>query len=321
MKKTRILTLLSLPLLIGGLASCNSSKDKTYKIGICQLVTHDALDAATNGFKDAVKEGLGEANVTFDFQNAAGDSATCAVIANNFVSKKYDLIMANATPALQACSNATSIIPILGTSVTEYGTALNIKDFSGTTGFNVSGTSDLAPLDQQASILKDVFTTATKVGLLYCSAEANSLYQVNVVKEELEKLGLATKTMAFTDSNDIASIIDGGLADGVNALFVPTDNTAAANAETIEAKCSAKNIPVFAGEEGLCKICGAITLSISYYNLGVKTGQMAVNILKNGADIKTMAIQYDTNYVKKYNETICNRLGITVPSDFVKIEA
>ncbi len=320
MKKTRILSLLIVPFMLSGLAGCGSSST-TYKIGVCQFVTHDALDAATQGFVDAVKKGLGEANVTIDVQNAAADSATCNTIANNFVSKNYSLIMANATPALQAAANATASIPILGTSVTEYGTALNIKDFSGTTGFNVSGTSDLAPLDQQAAALKEVFTTATKVGILYCSAEANSLYQVNVVDAELQELGLETTRLSFADSNDIASVLDSGLASGVNALFVPTDNAAASNAEIINNKCSVKNIPVFAGEEGLCKICGAITLSISYYNLGVKTGEMAVDILKNGADITKMAIQYDTNYVKKYNETICNKLGLTVPSDYVKIEA
>ena len=318
MKKTKILTLLAMPFLLAGLASCNDGPKN--KIGVCQLVTHDALDAATQGFVDAVKEGLGD-DVKIDIQNAAGDSATCNTIVNNFVSKKYSLIMANATPALQAAANATTSIPILGTSVTEYGTALGISDFNGVTGFNVSGTSDLAPLDKQAEILHDVFTTATKVGLLYCSAEANSLYQVNEVDTKLKALGLETLKMSFADSNDIASVLDKGIADGINALFVPTDNTAAANAKIINTKCSAKSIPVFAGEEGLCKECGAITLSISYYKIGKKTGEMAVDILKNGADITKMKIEYDSDYVKKYNPTICTSLGLTVPSDFVAVEA
>ena len=319
MKKSKFLTLLALPLLLGGLSSCGT--DAKYKIGICQLVTHDALDAATQGFVDAVKEGLGD-DVKIDLQNAAGDSATCTTIVNNFVSKKYSLIMANATPALQAASNATTTIPILGTSVTEYGTALSIKDFSGVTGFNVSGTSDLAPLDKQAEILHEIFPDANKVGLLYCSAEANSLYQVNEVEKNLKSLGLDTVKLSFADSNDIGSVLDRGIGtDKIDALFIPTDNTAAANAKTIDAKCrqGSKKIPVFAGEEGLCKECGAITLSISYYKIGKKTGEMAVDILKNGADITKMKIEYDTDIVKKYNADICTDLGITVPSDFVKI--
>ena len=316
MKKSKFLSLLVLPLMLGGLTSCGDNVK--YKVGICQLVTHEALDAATQGFIDAVNEGLGT-DVKIDLQNAAGDSATCNTIVNNFVSKKYSLIMANATPALQAAANATTTIPILGTSVTEYGTALGIKDFSGVTGFNVSGTSDLAPLDKQAEILHTVFPDANRIGLLYCSAEANSLYQVNEVDTKLKALGLSTVKMSFADSNDIASVLDSNLPN-VDALFVPTDNTAAANAQIINTKCSAKNIPVFAGEEGLCKECGAITLSISYYKIGRKTGEMAVDILKNGADITKMKIEYDADYVKKYNPTICTALGITVPSDFVAIE-
>lgn len=318
MKKSKFLSLLVLPLMLGGLTSCGDNVK--YKVGICQLVTHEALDAATQGFIDAVNEGLGT-DVKIDLQNAAGDSATCNTIVNNFVSKKYSLIMANATPALQAASNATTTIPILGTSVTEYGTALGIENFSGVTGFNVSGTSDLAPLNKQAEILHEIFPDANKIGLLYCSAEANSLYQVNEVDKELKNLGLETVKLSFADSNDIASVLDRGIAGGIDALFVPTDNTAAANAKTIDAKCrtASKKIPVFAGEEGLCKECGAITLSISYYKIGKKTGEMAVDILKNGADITKMKIEYDADYVKKYNPTICTDLGITVPSDFVAI--
>jgi len=318
MKKSKFLSLLVLPMMLGGMTGC--SDNVKYKVGICQLVTHEALDAATQGFIDAVNEGLGK-DVKIDLQNAAGDSATCNTIVNNFVSKNYSLIMANATPALQAAANRTNTIPILGTSVTEYGTALGIENFSGVTGFNVSGTSDLAPLNKQAEILHQIFPDAHKIGLLYCSAEANSLYQVNEVDKELKNLGLETVKLSFADSNDIASVLDKGLAGGIDALFVPTDNTAAANAKTIDAKCrnANKKIPVFAGEEGLCKTCGAITLSISYYKIGKKTGEMAVDILKNGADITKMKIEYDPDFVKKYNPTICSDLGITVPSDFVAI--
>ncbi len=316
MKKTKLLLLL--PFLALAVTGCDPDKGKI-KIGICQLITHDALDAATKGFMDAVKEGLGADKVKFDLQNAAGDSAACATISNSFVSKNVDLIMANATPALIAAANSTTTIPILGTSITEYGTALGISDFSGTVGGNISGTSDLAPLDEQAQMLVDVFPSATKVGLLYCSAEANSLYQVQVVEQELQSKGLTTTRMSFADSNDISSVLNGNI-NNIDVLYVPTDNTAASCTSVINAVCSSHSVPVVAGEEGLCKGCGAVTLSISYYNLGVKTGQMAVEILKDGKDISKMPIAYDEHPVKKYNPEICSALGITVPEGYVPVE-
>ena len=317
MRKRGLLLLSAFLALSAGLTGCGKSSKKV--IGICQLVTHDALDAATKGFKDAVIEGLGESNVEFDYQNADLDLNACSTIANSFVSKNVDLIMANATPALQAAYNATTTIPILGTSITEYGVALGIENFTGVTGMNVSGTSDLAPLDEQAQMILDVFPNTQKVGILYCSGEANSKYQVDVVKAELEKKNLQVVVMSFTDSNDLPTILRGGIAN-IDVLYIPTDNTCASNALTIDSICQEKNVPVVAGEEGLCKECGAITLSISYYNIGVKTGQMAVEILKNGADIKSMPIAYDTHPVKKYNAAICTRLGITIPSDYTAIE-
>ena len=268
---------------------------------------------------DAVKEGLGAENVKFDLQNASGDSATCTTIANSFVSKKVDLIMANATPALQAAYNSTTTIPILGTSITEYGVALGIEDFDGTVGGNVSGTSDLAPLDEQAQMIVDVFPSATKVGLLYCSAEANSLYQVQVVESELQAKGLTTTRMSFSDSNDISAVLNGNI-NNIDVLYIPTDNAAASCTSVINSVCSSHNVPVVTGEEGMCRGCGAFTLSISYYNLGLKTGQMAVEILKDKKDISKMPIAYDENPVKKYNPTICETLGITVPEGFTPIE-
>ena len=317
MRKSGLLLLSAFLALSAGLTGCGKSGKKV--IGICQLVTHDALDAATQGFKDAVIEGLGEANVEFDYQNADLDLNACSTIANSFVSKNVDLIMANATPSLQAAYNATTTIPILGTSITEYGVALGIENFTGVTGMNVSGTSDLAPLNEQAQMIVDVFPNTQKVGILYCSGEANSKYQVDVVKAELENKNLQVSVMSFTDSNDLPTILRAGIV-GIDVLYIPTDNTCASNALTIDSICQERNVPVVAGEEGLCKECGAITLSISYYNIGVKTGQMAVEILKNSKDIKTMPIAYDTNPVKKYNATICTRLGITIPSEYTPIE-
>lgn len=298
------------------LVGCEKKSD-TYEIGICQLVQHDALDAATQGFKDAVEKEFGD-KVTFDEQNAQNDSATCATIINSFVSKKKDLILANATPALQAAANGTSEIPVLGTSVTEYGVALSIKDFNGTVGGNVSGTSDLAPLDEQAQMIKEFCPDKTKVGILYCSAEANSKYQADNVKKYLEDLGYTVEIYTFTDSNDISTVVNKCASDN-EVMYIPTDNTAASNTELIDSVCTEKQIPVFAGEEGIAKGCGVATLSISYYDLGYKTGEMAVEILKDGKDISKMEIQY-APVTKKYVASRCTALGLTVPDGYEAIE-
>ena len=243
------------------------AEGQTYTVGVCQLVTHDALDAATQGFIDALTEELGDA-VTFDVQNAAGDSNTCSTIVNSFVAADVDLILANATAALQAAVAATADIPILGTSVTEYGVALDIDDFTGTVGGNVSGTSDLAPLDQQAAMVQTLFPDAKNVGLLYCSAEANSQYQVDTVKGYLEEMGYTCTLYPFADSNDAAAVTQTA-ADASDVIYVPTDNTVAANTGIVDNICQPAGVPVIAGEEGICKGCGVATLSISYYDLGV----------------------------------------------------
>ena len=314
--KKLISIVLALTLILSMAAMATSCKqEKKYVIGISQLVTHDALDAATKGFMDAVKAGLGEENVEFDFQNADNSTDACATIVNNFVSKKVDLIMANATPALQAAYSKTDSIPILGTSITEYGVALNIQNFSGTVGGNVSGTSDLAPLDQQAQMILDLVPNAQTVGLLYCSGEANSDYQVKVVKAYLESKNITCKEYAFSDSNDVSSVAANAAA-SCDALYIPTDNTAASCAETIYGAMGNNKKPIIAGESGICSGCGLATLSIDYYDLGYATGEMAVQILKDGADISTMAIQYTPaeKLSKKYNKTICEDLGIN-PAD------
>lgn len=298
-------------------AGCGSSSAK-YKIGIIQLVEHEALDAATEGFKQAIIDELGKDAVEFDFQNGQNDSNTCATIANQFVSDKVDLIMANATPALQAAASATGDIPILGTSITEYGVALSITDFDGTVGGNISGTSDLAPLDQQAAMITEWFPDAKKVGLLYCSAEANSQYQVNVVKQKLEDAGLTATLYPFSDSNDLSSVCTTA-AEKSDVIYVPTDNTVAANKGIIDSICQPAKVPVIAGEEGICSGCGVATLSISYYDLGYTTGLMAVKILRDGEDISKMPIEYTTT-TKKYNATICSALGITPLEGYVAIE-
>lgn len=301
-----------------GVSDTSSDDDAVYKIGIVQLVEHEALDAATQGFMQAVKDGLGEDAVEFDVQNGQNDSNTCSTIANQFVSNGVDLIMANATPALQAATAATADIPILGTSITEYGVALSIEDFDGTIGGNVSGTSDLAPLDEQAAMVTEWFPMAKNIGLIYCSAEANSQYQVDVVKAELEKAGLTATLYSFADSNDLSSVCTTA-AENNDVIYVPTDNTVAANTGIIDSICQTAGVPVIAGEEGICRGCGVATLSISYYDLGYTTGEMAVRILGQGEDISTMPVEYTTT-TKKYNAAICDALQIPALEGYEPIE-
>ena len=292
--------------------------EDAYRVGICQLVQHVALDAATQGFQDALTEKLGD-KITFDVQNASGDSNTCSTIVNNFISANVNLIMANATPALQAAVAATGDIPILGTSVTDYATALDIGDWTGATGMNVSGTSDLAPLDQQAAMLNELFPDAKVVGLLYCSAEPNSKYQVDVITGYLADMGYECVEYTFADSNDVASVTQSA-CDGCDVIYIPTDNTAASCTEAIRNVVEPAAKPVIAGEEGICKGCGVATLSISYYDLGYATGEMASEVLANGADVATMDVRFAPNVTKEYNAELCALLGVTVPEDYAAIQ-
>ena len=285
-----------------------AAEGKTYTVGVCQLVQHEALDAATQGFVDALTEELGGA-VTIDVQNASGDSVNCGTIVNGFVSRGVDLIMANATPALTAAVSATADIPILGTSITAYGVALDLDDFNGTVGGNVSGTSDLADLQKQAQMILDWFPETKNVGLLFCSAEPNSRYQIDEVRKALEAQGVTCEEFAFTDSNDVSSVTQKA-ADFSDVVYIPTDNTAASNTEAIANVLIPAGVPAICGEEGLCRGCGVATLSISYYDLGVTTGKMAAKILKGEADISTMPVEY-TDATPKYNASVCEQLGIT----------
>ena len=299
-------------------APAGAVAEETYRVGICQLVQHVALDAATRGFMDALKDKLGD-RVVFDVQNASGDSNTCSTIVNTFVSNGVDLIMANATPALQSAVAATGDIPILGTSVTDYATALDMDDWSGATGINVSGTSDLAPLDRQAAMLRELFPDAVKVGLLYCSAEPNSKYQADVIRGYLAEMGLECAEYTFADSNDVASVAQNA-CDGCDVLYIPTDNTAASCTEAIRNVIEPAKKPVIAGEEGICAGCGVATLSISYYDLGYATGEMAYEILVNKADISAMEIRFAPNVTRKYNAELCELMGISVPEDYIAIQ-
>ncbi len=319
MKKKLLSVLLVVAMAASVLTGCGSgSAEKTYNIGICQLLEHPALDAATEGFQAALKDKLGD-NVKFDVQNAQGEQTTSATICNGFVSNGVDLILANATSPLQSAAAATTTIPILGTSVTDYATALEISDWTGSTGRNISGTSDLAPIDEQEKMLLELFPDVKQVGILYCSAEANSLYQVQLFSAALEADGIAYKQYAIADTNEVQSVVTSAIAD-CDVLYIPTDNTLASCTETVYNIVNPAKIPVIAGEEGICKGCGVATLSISYYDLGYATGEMAYEILVEGKDIATMDVRYAPNITKEYNAKTCEEFGITVPDDYVAIK-
>ena len=296
----------------------NEESDTVYNVGICQLVEHVALDAATQGFQDALKEKLGD-QVKFDVQNAQNDQTVAATICNGFVTDGVDLILANATAPLQAAASATTDIPILGTSITDYATALEIADWTGTTGRNISGTSDLAPIDQQEDMLVELFPDAQQVGLLYCSSEANSKYQIDLFAAALDADGIAYKEYAIADSNEIQSIVTAAVGE-CDVLYIPTDNTLASLTETVYNIVVPAKVPVIAGEEGICSGCGVATLSISYYDLGYATGEMAYEILVEGADVSAMDVRFAPNVTKKYNAQICEELGVTIPDGYEVIE-
>ena len=313
----KIIALALAVLMLASLAACGGSGSGKYKVGICQLVQHPALDAATQGFQDALTKQLGD-KVEFDVQNASGEPTNCTTIVNGFVSSKVDLIMANATPALQAAKEATATIPILGTSVTDYASALEIDGWTGTVGTNISGTSDLAPLDGQAAMIKELFPDAKTVGILYCSSEANSQYQVDVITGHLADMGYIVTPYSFTDTNDVASVAQAACASDV--IYIPTDNTAASNTEAIANVVLPAKVPVVAGEAGICSGCGVATLSISYYDLGYATGLMAAKVLTGEAKISEMPVQYAPEFTKQYNAANCDALGVTVPGDYSPLE-
>ncbi|HIX99531.1 MULTISPECIES: ABC transporter substrate-binding protein [Clostridia] len=333
MKLKKVTAILLTAVMTAALAACGSSSGDssgssgddaggsgTYTIGICQQMEHAALDAATEGFQDACRELFGEDNVEFDVQNAQGEQTMCSTIVNNFVSSDVDLILANATLPLQTAAQATSDIPILGTSVTDYGSALGIDDWTGATGVNISGTSDLAPIEEQEDMLLELVPDAQTVGILYCSSESNSKYQAELFEAELEADGISYKEYTAADSNEIQSVTQNAVED-CDAIYIPTDNTMASNTQIINNICLPAKVPVIAGEEGICSGCGVATLSISYYDLGYQTGEMAYKILEEGADISTMDVETAAQVTKKYNPTICEELGITIPEGYEAIEA
>ena len=308
------------------LAACGTSQDDgqsadnpdAYIVGICEQMEHVSLSEATRGFKDGLVEILGEDSVVFREQNAGGEQANCTTIIDGFVSDGVDLILANATWPLQAAASATNSIPVLGTSVTDYATALNLDNFDGTIGRNISGTSDLVDLQSQAQIVQELFPEAENVGLLYCSGEPNSVYQIETVRGYLEDMGYTCEVYAFTDVNDLASVTQAA-CDSSDVIYIPTDNTVAANTESVANVVLAAGVPVVGGDPGICSGCGVATIATDYYELGKLTAQMAAEILTGEADISTMAVQYGPMQ-KIYNAANCDTLNITVPEDYTPVE-
>ena len=328
MKLKKAAAILIAAAMTASLAACGSSSsgsgsagsDGTYTIGICQQMEHPALDAATEGFQDACKEKFGEDNVEFDVQNAQGEQTMCSTIINNFVSSDVDLILANATLPLQTAAQATADIPILGTSVTDFASALGISDWTGATGVNISGTCDLAPIEEQEDMLTELLPEAKTVGILYCSAESNSKYQAELFETELEKDGIEYKEYTAADPNETQPVVTSAVQE-VDAIYIPTDNTMAANPGIIDNICRPAKVPVVASEQGTCSVAGIATLCISYYELGYTTGEMAYDILANGEDITSMEVQTAPEPTRMYNPEICEELGITVPEGYEPIES
>ena len=323
-KKLLALTLSALMAL--GFTGCGSSASsaapssggKDFTVGVCQLTQHPSLDAATQGFMDELEEQL-PGRVDFDVQNACNDIPTCGVICAGFASADVDLILANATASLQAAAAATTQIPVLGTAITEYGVALDLDDFDGTVGGNISGTCDLAPLDQQAAMIPELLPQAQNVGILYCSAEPNSVYQAQVVQQELEQMSLTVNVYTFADSNDVAQVA-AVACDENDVLYIPTDNTAATCAEAINNVAEPAGVPVISGDAGTCAGCGVATLAIDYYQLGRTTGAMAARILTGEADVAQMPVEYYPDPVHMVNTDLAQALQVDVPDHYIPLE-
>lgn len=290
------------------LAGCGGGGDDAFTVGICQLMEHESLDQATEGFIDALTAELEAAGKTVEFDTqVAGDANLCSTVVNTFTAKKVDLIMANATPALLAAANATTSIPVLGTSVTDYD-----DTFAGSIPENVSGTSDAVPFDEQAQMMIDTLglVAGDQVGVLYCLNESNSLIQYEAVKALFEAEGIVVEPYTFSETTELQAVVT-AMAGECKAVYVPSDNTVAANDAIVGTICTEKNVPIYTSYGGA--VCYA-SLSISYYDLGVETGKMAAQVLLGEKEVSDIEIATLTPTVV-YNEELCAQLGIEVPAN------
>ena len=288
---------------------------QNYKIGVIQLVEHAALDAAYKGFVDGLKEAGFEdgKNITIDYQNAQGDQSNCQTIANKLINDQNNLILAIATPAAQAVANTTKDIPILVTAVTDPAAAKLVAS-NEAPGGNVSGTSDLTPVKEQIGLITQLVPNVKKVGLLYCSSEANSKFQIEIAKKELEALGLEGVEATVSNSNEIQQVTQ-SLVGKVEAIYIPTDNMLAAGMATVAQVTTPSKLPVVVGEEGMVTNGGTATYGINYYNLGKLTAAQAVAILKDGKKTAEMPIEYASECTLVVNEEALKAMGIELPQE------
>ena len=305
MKKIISLALV-LVMLAAVLTGCGGNKE--LNVGVCQLMVHDSLDQATQGFIDALNAEAEKAGKTVNIDTqVAGEAGLCTTVINTFTAKKVDLIMANATPALLAAANATTEIPVLGTSVTDYN-----DTFAGNIPANVSGTSDAVPFEEQAKMMIDSLGLAAgdQVGVLYCTNESNSLIQYEAVKALFEAEGIVVKAYTFSETTELQALTT-SMASECKAVYVPSDNTVAANDSIVGTICTEQNVPVYTSYGGA--ICYA-SLSIDYYELGYETGMMAAQILLEGKSPADFEVTTLTPAVA-YNAELCAQLGIEVPAN------
>ncbi len=296
------------------LAGCGSSDDSasdgstTYSIGSIQYVQHDALDKCYQGFVDVLDEsGI---SYTIDEQNGNNEQSTCQTAATQFVGNSVDLIYAIATPAAQACLAATTEIPIVGCAITDYASS-GLVASNEAPGGNVTGASDLNPIAEQVAMLQTVCPDAQTVGLLFCSAEANSEFQIELAEAELDSVGLSHDRYTVSGSNDIQSVVE-AMAGKVDVVYVPTDNVIAAGMAQVAQICTDAGVPIICAEEGEVEAGGLCTLSIDYYELGRMSGQMALEILTEGTNPGDMPIQYEDASTLEVitNEETATALGI-----------
>ena len=302
-----ILALAMCTVALVALTSCNEEK-ADFTVGICQLMKHDSLDQATRGFVDALKEALEAEGKTVEFdEQVAGEATLCTTVINTFTAKNVDLIMANATPARLAAANATTTIPVLGTSVTDYS-----DTFAGNIPANVSGTSDAVPFDEQAKMMIDTLglVAGDKVGVIYCTNESNSLIQYNAVKALFEAEGIVVDAYTFSETTELQAVVNTAAANS-RAIYVPSDNTVAQNDTIVGTICTEKNVPVFTSYGGA--VCYA-SLAIDYYELGVETGKMAAEVLLGTKDVADIEVKTLTPSVV-FNSELCAKLGIAVPEN------
>ena len=291
-------------------------KQKLPVIGIMQYVQHEALDAANQGFVDALKDSgyVDGENIKIDAQNANADNSTLATIADSFIAQKVDLALAIATPAAQMLMGKTETIPVLGTAITDYVDAKLAKS-NEEPGYNVSGTTDMNPIAEQIDLLKALVPEAQTVGLLYTGSEDNSVLQARIAVEAIEALGMKWVEVKVNNSNDVQQAAQ-SLVGQIDALYIPTDNVAASSMPIISEVMTEKNIPIICGESGMVRAGGTATLGINYYKLGYQTGLMAIEVL-NGADVSTMPIQAQSEFDYAFNLEAAEAIGLQIPQDLL----